>query len=192
VSVPEVVGRQTWKSREGDQVPAVGAESSDTTLRSRLRSRKYLGGCSGCDTDRVLDLIAAQAELLGDRVDWLACPEQVDYVVDGGTAIGEPRTPEAVVGIDGHVRDLVLRQADQLRVAVDREIDAPQVEIDDLGEDTLVVADDDEFSRGVRLWSVACRSLRSLAASHWLIEHGFDPDTPGAEFDVLRSRMQEP
>jgi hypothetical protein len=35
-------------------------------------------------------------------------------------------------------------------------------------------------------------SLRSLVASHWLIEHGFDPDTPGAEFDVLRSRMREP
>jgi aminoglycoside phosphotransferase (APT) family kinase protein len=34
-------------------------------------------------------------------------------------------------------------------------------------------------------------SLRSLRASHWLIEHGFDPDAPGAEFDVLRSRMQE-
>jgi aminoglycoside phosphotransferase (APT) family kinase protein len=35
-------------------------------------------------------------------------------------------------------------------------------------------------------------SLRSLTASHWLIEHGFDPDTPGCEFGVLRSRMQEP
>jgi aminoglycoside phosphotransferase (APT) family kinase protein len=35
-------------------------------------------------------------------------------------------------------------------------------------------------------------SLRSLVASHWLIEHGFDPDAPGAEFDVLRSRVQEP
>ena len=34
-------------------------------------------------------------------------------------------------------------------------------------------------------------SLRSLVASHWLIEHGFDPDAPGCEFDVLRSRMQE-
>jgi aminoglycoside phosphotransferase (APT) family kinase protein len=32
-------------------------------------------------------------------------------------------------------------------------------------------------------------SLRSLQASRWLIEHGFDPDTPGAEFDVLRARM---
>jgi aminoglycoside phosphotransferase (APT) family kinase protein len=30
-------------------------------------------------------------------------------------------------------------------------------------------------------------SLRSLSAARWLIEHGFDPDTPGAEFDVLRS-----
>jgi aminoglycoside phosphotransferase (APT) family kinase protein len=33
-------------------------------------------------------------------------------------------------------------------------------------------------------------SLRSLSASRWLIEHGFDPNTPGCEFDVLRSRMQ--
>ncbi|MDQ2586646.1 aminoglycoside phosphotransferase [Saccharothrix yanglingensis] len=35
-------------------------------------------------------------------------------------------------------------------------------------------------------------SLRSLAASRWLIEHGFDPDAPGCEFDVLRSRVREP
>jgi aminoglycoside phosphotransferase len=32
-------------------------------------------------------------------------------------------------------------------------------------------------------------SLRSLQAVRWLIEHGFDPSTPGAEFDVLRSQM---
>jgi len=30
-------------------------------------------------------------------------------------------------------------------------------------------------------------SLRSLLASRWLIEHGFDPDSPGCEFDVLRA-----
>jgi aminoglycoside phosphotransferase len=30
-------------------------------------------------------------------------------------------------------------------------------------------------------------SLRSLRAARWLIEHGFDPDTPGCEFDVLRA-----
>jgi aminoglycoside phosphotransferase (APT) family kinase protein len=32
-------------------------------------------------------------------------------------------------------------------------------------------------------------SLRSLQAVRWLIEHGFDPWQPGAEIDVLRSRM---
>lgn len=37
----------------------------------------------------------------------------------------------------------------------------------------------------------ACWSLRSLVASRWLIEHGFDPDAPGSEFDVLRARMRE-
>jgi aminoglycoside phosphotransferase (APT) family kinase protein len=30
-------------------------------------------------------------------------------------------------------------------------------------------------------------SWRSLGAARWLIEHGFDPAAPGAEFDVLRS-----
>jgi len=32
-------------------------------------------------------------------------------------------------------------------------------------------------------------SLRSLMAARWLIEHGFDPNSPGCEFDVLRSQM---
>ncbi|MEV4711917.1 phosphotransferase [Micromonospora sp. NPDC049374] len=32
-------------------------------------------------------------------------------------------------------------------------------------------------------------SLRSLLASRWLVEHGFDPSAPGCEFDVLRSQM---
>ncbi len=32
-------------------------------------------------------------------------------------------------------------------------------------------------------------SWRSLGAARWLIAHGFDPSSPGAEFDVLRSRM---
>ena len=32
-------------------------------------------------------------------------------------------------------------------------------------------------------------SLRSLLGIHWLVEHGFDPFTPGCEVDVLRARM---
>lgn len=35
-------------------------------------------------------------------------------------------------------------------------------------------------------------SLRGLVAARWLTEHGFDPDAPGCEFDVLRSRIREP
>jgi len=31
-------------------------------------------------------------------------------------------------------------------------------------------------------------SLRSLVAARWLIEHGFDPSVPGAEFDVLKAQ----
>jgi aminoglycoside phosphotransferase (APT) family kinase protein len=36
----------------------------------------------------------------------------------------------------------------------------------------------------VRAWW----SLRSLRAARWLVEHGFDPATPGCEFDVLRAQ----
>jgi len=32
-------------------------------------------------------------------------------------------------------------------------------------------------------------SLRSLLVARWLIENGFDPSSPGCEFDVLRARM---
>ena len=32
-------------------------------------------------------------------------------------------------------------------------------------------------------------SLRSLLSARWLIEHGFDPFTPGCEVDVLKSQM---
>ncbi|MDQ2815880.1 MAG: aminoglycoside phosphotransferase family protein, partial [Actinomycetota bacterium] len=32
-------------------------------------------------------------------------------------------------------------------------------------------------------------SLRSLQVARWLIEHGFDPSSPGCEFDVLRSQV---
>jgi aminoglycoside phosphotransferase (APT) family kinase protein len=32
-------------------------------------------------------------------------------------------------------------------------------------------------------------SLRSLLAIRWLVEHGFDPFSPGAEVDVLRSQL---
>jgi hypothetical protein len=32
-------------------------------------------------------------------------------------------------------------------------------------------------------------SLRSLRAVRWLVEHGFDPSSPGCEVDVLRSQM---
>jgi aminoglycoside phosphotransferase (APT) family kinase protein len=32
-------------------------------------------------------------------------------------------------------------------------------------------------------------SWRSLVAIRWLVEHGFDPSSPGCEFDVLRSAL---
>ncbi|PRY41347.1 phosphotransferase family protein [Umezawaea tangerina] len=54
-------------------------------------------------------------------------------------------------------------------------------------DDLLVGYGADADRDVIRAWW----SLRGLVASRWLIEHGFDPDAPGCEFDVLRSRMRE-
>jgi aminoglycoside phosphotransferase (APT) family kinase protein len=46
------------------------------------------------------------------------------------------------------------------------------------------------YGTGVDLGVIrAWWSLRSLRNARWLIEHGFDPSSPGAEFDVLRSQL---
>lgn len=52
-------------------------------------------------------------------------------------------------------------------------------------DDLLVGYGADVDREVIRAWW----SFRSLVAARWLIEHGFDPDAPGAEFDVLRARM---
>ena len=54
-------------------------------------------------------------------------------------------------------------------------------------EDLLAGYGTDVDREAIRAWW----SLRSLTASRWLLEHGFDPDAPGCEFDVLRTRMRE-
>lgn len=54
-------------------------------------------------------------------------------------------------------------------------------------EDLLAGYGDDADRDVIRGWW----SLRSLTVARWLIEHGFDPDAPGCEFDVLRARARE-
>jgi aminoglycoside phosphotransferase (APT) family kinase protein len=54
-------------------------------------------------------------------------------------------------------------------------------------EDLLAGYGTDVDREAIRAWW----SLRSLTAARWLLEHGFDPDAPGCEFDVLRARMRE-
>ena len=51
--------------------------------------------------------------------------------------------------------------------------------------DVLTGYDADVDPDIIRAWW----SLRSLVAARWLIEHGFDPSSPGCEFDVLRSQL---
>jgi hypothetical protein len=116
---------------------------------------KNLGCCgTGDDTDRVLNLVARQPELPCHGVHRLAGAEQVDYVIDAGPAVGEPRPSEGMVGIDSYLGDPVLRKSDELCVAVRAEVDPPQVQVDDLAEDPLVIADHDEFAGRLSLRGV--------------------------------------
>ena len=143
--------------------------ASGTAFRPRLRSRKNLGGCCpGDDTDGILNLVAGQPELPGDRIYRLPGPEQVDHVIDAGPAAGEPRPPERVIRIDGHFGDLILRQTDELGVPVASEIDPLQVLLHDLAEHPLVVAHHDKFARGLtfrrvtRVLRVVVQDLRAV------------------------------
>ncbi|MFC9180005.1 phosphotransferase family protein [Streptomyces globisporus] len=52
-------------------------------------------------------------------------------------------------------------------------------------DDVLAGYGGDVDREAIRAWW----AVRSLLAVRWLIEHGFDPFTPGCEVDVLRSRM---
>lgn len=99
-----LISRGAVMLSEGDHVPAVSPESPGTAPRLRLRSRKNLGGCSGRDTDRVLDLVAGQAEFLRDCIDRFSRAEQVNDAVYGRAAVGEPWSAELVVGIDSDLR----------------------------------------------------------------------------------------
>ena len=60
----------------------------------------------------------------------------------------------------------------------------------DVEEVEVVVAHNERYGTDVDLDVIrAWWSLRSLRAARWLIEHGFDPSSPGCEFDVLRSQL---
>lgn len=116
---------------------------------------KNLGWGVGGDTQYVLYLIASQAELGSDGSDGLSGAEQVDDVIDLCASVGEPRPAEGVLRVYGHLGDAVLREPDQLRIPVVREIDLAQVLIHYLGEHPLAVSDHDQFARQVTLGSVA-------------------------------------
>jgi aminoglycoside phosphotransferase (APT) family kinase protein len=61
-----------------------------------------------------------------------------------------------------------------------------------LGLEEHLAHDDAVYGTHVDLKVIsAWWSLRSLLAARWLIEHGFDPSSPGCEFDVLRSQMRD-
>jgi hypothetical protein len=58
-----------------------------------------------------------------------------------------PRAAKGVVRVHGYLSHTVLREANQLGVAVAREFNPPEVLINDLSKNPLVVTNNDQFSR---------------------------------------------
>ena len=107
-----------------------------------------------------------------------------------------PRTPAFIHG-DLQITH-VFTEADEVTGIIDWSEAAPGDATFDLAVLTLgheERLDDLLVGYGADVDRAAIRggwSLRSLTAARWLLEHGFDPDAPGCEFDVLRDRMHDP
>jgi hypothetical protein len=117
---------------------AGGSQESGHSYPAEARSRKNLGGGSGANTQCVLNLTPGTARTL--------------------------QRPRQLVNL-GHT---VLREMNQLCVPVGREVHPPQVMGHHVGENPLVVADDDQFAgrfpfRGaVGVLSAVIQDLRSI------------------------------
>jgi hypothetical protein len=89
-----------------------------TAIRPGLRSRKNIGCCSRGGTKSALRLVPAQPELRGNHIDRLTGEEKFNDVVPPRPTSREPGRPESMIGIYGHVGYAVLREMDNLRVAI--------------------------------------------------------------------------
>lgn len=116
--------------------------------RPRLRSMKSMkrsGSPSGCDTEGVFELGAGDAVFGGDGLEVLARPEQAEDIGDAAAAMGEDRLPEAALGVGDDLGGAVAGKPDEAGVAVRSVVDASQVLLDDLAEDLLFGAHDDQL-----------------------------------------------
>lgn len=104
----------------------------------------------GGDTRRVLKFAHRHAVLLGDDLEWFAGLETAEHVLDSGAAVGEHRLPEAAARVCDHLGVQVLREPDQLRVAVRGVLDPVQLGVHDLVEHPLVVAHHDQVAGAER------------------------------------------
>lgn len=107
----------------------------------RHRSGRHLHG----HPDRVFELVHRHAVFIGHDLKRLARLEHGQCILKPGTTSGEDRLPEPSGWIRDQLRDLVGGQLDQPGVTVRAERDSSKVERDDLVENSLAIADDDEL-----------------------------------------------
>src|SRR3954447_9388091 len=87
-------------------------------------------------THSILQLISRNAVLVRDNVKGLPRPKHRQGVFEPGTAADEHRLPDPAQGVGHKFGPLISGEPDQTRVAVVREVDAPEVSTYDVVEDT--------------------------------------------------------
>lgn len=160
INLGEGVQAQPRGAKEVGHLPppeAAAEEQRGQTVRvsgSRHR-RLWSGGDSTRDPDGVFEVVARDAELLGNDVERLTRPEQAKSILDPSTATSESGLAEAARRIHHDFRDLVGRQPDQPAVTLIIEFEPLQMGVDDFVEHMLPVAHDHQFTRGARqTWCV--------------------------------------
>ena len=144
---------------------------------------------------RTIDDLASQ---LAVECEWLVANDvlPVDVVARNRELAEAALRPWAPVFVHGDLQIThVFVDGDEVTGVIDWSEAAPGDALSDLATLTLghqehlgdVVAGygGDVDLDVIRAWW----SLRSLLAVRWLVEHGFDPSSPGCEIDVLRSRL---
>lgn len=144
---------------------------------------------------RSVDEIAAE---LDDECGWLVRNGVLptDVVTRNRQIAQAALRPWAPVFTHGDLQlDHVFVEGDEITGVIDWSEAAPGDALYDLA--TLTLGHEERLGEVVAGYGTdvdldvirAWWSLRSLRGARWLVEHGFDPSSPGCEFDVLRSRM---
>lgn len=108
-------------------------------MRPKLRSMKRSGSPTGCDTNDVLEVCYLDSELLRHILEVFPGPEPLKRVGDTSAAVTEDGLTKGARRVSHNVGPTVLWQVNEPCIPIWGVLDAMQVILHHLGEDSLAV-----------------------------------------------------